>query len=180
MWMEAIGRLKPTVRVEQAQAEITTISSRRRVREIGMRMALGARTSDVLRMILAEGMTPTATGMGVGLAGALALGAVDPGVWTTTFGSPHARGSLTAFGGHGRPRELDPRLSRDQSRAYQSPPGRIAGQCLTDNGGGWPPGEKRRGKKKVLEKGPEAVNATAQDYSLSKRQAVTKVDRPSE
>lgn len=49
---------------------------RRRVREIGIRMALGARTSDVLRMILAEGMTPTAIGMGLGLAGALALGRV--------------------------------------------------------------------------------------------------------
>lgn len=49
---------------------------RRRVREIGIRMALGARTRDVLRMILAEGMTPTAIGMGLGLAGALALGRV--------------------------------------------------------------------------------------------------------
>lgn len=47
---------------------------RRRVREIGIRIALGARASDVQRMILAEGMTPTAIGMG--LAGTLALGRV--------------------------------------------------------------------------------------------------------
>jgi predicted permease len=47
---------------------------RRRIREIGIRMALGAQTSDVLRLILAEGMKPTAIGVAVGIAGALALG----------------------------------------------------------------------------------------------------------
>jgi putative ABC transport system permease protein len=47
---------------------------RRRVREIGIRMALGAQTSDVLRLILAEGMKPTAIGVCLGIAGALALG----------------------------------------------------------------------------------------------------------
>jgi len=47
---------------------------RRRVREIGIRMALGAETSDVLRLIISEGMKPTAIGVGIGIAGALALG----------------------------------------------------------------------------------------------------------
>jgi ABC-type antimicrobial peptide transport system permease subunit len=37
-------------------------------------MALGAQTSDVLRLILAEGMKPTAIGVCLGIAGALALG----------------------------------------------------------------------------------------------------------
>jgi putative ABC transport system permease protein len=49
---------------------------RRRVREIGIRMALGAQISDVLRLIVIEGMTPTVIGMAIGLAGALALGSV--------------------------------------------------------------------------------------------------------
>ncbi len=49
---------------------------RRRVREIGIRMALGAQLSDVLRMIVAEGMKPTLLGVAIGLAGALALGRV--------------------------------------------------------------------------------------------------------
>jgi len=47
---------------------------RRRVREIGIRMALGARTSDVVRMVVLEGMRPTALGVAIGVAGALALG----------------------------------------------------------------------------------------------------------
>jgi putative ABC transport system permease protein len=47
---------------------------RRRVREIGIRMALGARSSDVVRMIVSEGMKPTAVGVAIGIAGALALG----------------------------------------------------------------------------------------------------------
>ena len=49
---------------------------RRRVREIGIRMALGAQISDVLRMIVVEGMKPTLTGVAIGLIGALALGRV--------------------------------------------------------------------------------------------------------
>ena len=49
---------------------------RRRVREIGIRMALGAQIGDVVRMIVAEGMKPTLLGVAIGLAGALALGRV--------------------------------------------------------------------------------------------------------
>ncbi len=49
---------------------------RRRVREIGIRMALGAQISDVLRMVVIEGMKPTLLGVLIGLVGALALGRV--------------------------------------------------------------------------------------------------------
>ena len=55
---------------------VLSYSVRRRVREIGIRMALGAQIGDVLRMIVIEGMKPTALGLAIGLAGALALGRV--------------------------------------------------------------------------------------------------------
>ena len=55
---------------------VLTYSVRRRLREIGIRLALGATVPDVLRMVIVEGMWPTAAGIVLGVAGALALGRV--------------------------------------------------------------------------------------------------------
>jgi ABC-type antimicrobial peptide transport system permease subunit len=44
-----------------------------RTQEIGVRMALGAARGDVLRMILTDGARMIVTGVGIGIAGALAL-----------------------------------------------------------------------------------------------------------
>ena len=55
---------------------VLSYAVRRRVREIGIRMALGAQIRDVLRMVVLEGMKPTLLGVLIGLAGALALGRV--------------------------------------------------------------------------------------------------------
>jgi putative ABC transport system permease protein len=45
-----------------------------RAGEIGVRMALGARPSDVHRLVLGEGLRPVALGLGIGIAGSMALG----------------------------------------------------------------------------------------------------------
>jgi putative ABC transport system permease protein len=47
-----------------------------RTQDIGIRMALGAQTADVLYMVLRQGMTPVLIGIGIGLAGALGLNRV--------------------------------------------------------------------------------------------------------
>jgi len=68
---------------------VASYSVASRTREIGVRMALGARRVDVIRLIVGQGLRLTVTGMAIGLAGALAvtrvlssvlygIGATDP------------------------------------------------------------------------------------------------------
>jgi predicted permease len=59
---------------------VLSYSVRRSVREIGIRMALGAQLSDVLRGVVFEGMKPTLLGVAIGVGGALALGRVLSGL----------------------------------------------------------------------------------------------------
>ena len=52
---------------------VMAYSVSRRTREIGMRVALGARSADVQRMILVQGLRTISAGVAIGLAGSLAL-----------------------------------------------------------------------------------------------------------
>ena len=74
---------------------LVSYSVQQRTHEIGVRMALGAQQRDVLRMVAVEGLRFTAAGVGIGLAGSLALtrvlstllfgvSATDPATFLTT------------------------------------------------------------------------------------------------
>jgi putative ABC transport system permease protein len=55
---------------------VLSYSVKRRVSEIGIRLALGARLPDVLRLVIFEGMKPTLIGVGIGLVLAMLFGRV--------------------------------------------------------------------------------------------------------
>jgi putative ABC transport system permease protein len=70
----------------------------RRTREIGVRVALGASTGNVLRMVLGEGLRTICIGVAIGIAGALALTrTVESLLFGVTASDPLTFGGVTLF-----------------------------------------------------------------------------------
>jgi putative ABC transport system permease protein len=59
---------------------VISYSVAQRTSEIGVRMTLGAQRSDVLRLVLTEGLRMAAAGVATGVAGALLLGRLVEGL----------------------------------------------------------------------------------------------------
>ncbi len=55
---------------------VLAYSVKRRMREIGLRLAFGARLGDIARLVIMQGMKPTLAGIAIGLASAFALGRI--------------------------------------------------------------------------------------------------------
>jgi putative ABC transport system permease protein len=70
----------------------------RRTREIGVRVALGASTGHILRMVLGEGLRTICIGVAIGIAGALALTrTVESLLFGVTANDPLTFGGVTLF-----------------------------------------------------------------------------------
>src|SRR5262245_63224732 len=102
---------------------VMTYTVSRRTREMGILMALGAQSRDVLRLIVRRGMRLVVIGIALGLACALALtrllvgllpgvGVTDPGAFAGAAISLAAVGLLASYLPARRPAEVDRMITR--------------------------------------------------------------------
>jgi putative ABC transport system permease protein len=77
---------------------VVSFSAAQRMREIGIRVALGAESRDVLKLVAAQGMEITGLGVLIGVAGAALLsGLMSPLLFEVAPLDPLVYGSVTAF-----------------------------------------------------------------------------------
>ena len=67
--LAAIALALASVGIYSVISHVTT----QRTREVGIRLALGAQTRDVMTLVMRNGMTLALIGVGIGLAGSLAM-----------------------------------------------------------------------------------------------------------
>jgi predicted permease len=72
-WLSSLFGILATLLAAIGLSGVVAFSVARRTREIGIRVALGARRSDILRLILSQTALPVGVGLAVGLAGAFGL-----------------------------------------------------------------------------------------------------------
>ena len=103
---------------------VMSYSVGQRQREIGIRMALGARRTDVLRMIMARGMSVVAIGLGLGLRPLLRAVAprLEPARGREPLGRRLLPGGRRRSFRRGRPGQLLPHREGGGSRSHRGPP----------------------------------------------------------
>jgi predicted lysophospholipase L1 biosynthesis ABC-type transport system permease subunit len=72
-WLSSLFGILATLLAAIGLSGVVAFSVARRTREIGIRVALGARRSDILRLVLSQTALPVGFGLAVGLAGAFGL-----------------------------------------------------------------------------------------------------------
>ena len=122
MWLIASFALAAVVLAAVGLYGLISYSVAQRTREIGIRVALGARPGQVIAPVIREGMTLALVGVGIGLAGALAatklvsaylfgVGATDPLTFTAVSAVLLAVAFLASYIPSRRALRIDPLLA---------------------------------------------------------------------